>query len=156
MHGRNADNDDHNGEHTKRKDYEILEGYNRHTIAPWGWAHEQDNTKIQLRDGQRLPLAREWGLNTYKRVTDVDFQAARDFWNRDGAFWGAVVAAWDEVQRTRSEFTIHDRLDVPRARDSRQVRAQRRGQSRTGRGVGCARSCGQGEGAASGGHAPPA
>lgn len=105
-------------EHTKRKDYEILEGYNRHTIAPWGWAHEQDNTKIQLRDGQRLPLAREWGLNTYKRVTDVDFQAARDFWNRDGAFWGTVVAAWEEVQRTRSEFTIHDRLDVPGLRKS--------------------------------------
>ncbi|MDB6136831.1 MAG: hypothetical protein JWM59_5074 [Verrucomicrobiales bacterium] len=100
-------------EHTKRKDYEILGGINRHTITPNGWAHEQDNTKLQLRDGKQVPLAREAGLNTYKRVTDFDFQAARDFWSREAPFWSTVNAAWTEVQNQRNEFAIKDGFDVP-------------------------------------------
>ena len=103
-------------EHTKRKDYQLIGGTNRHTIAPWGWAHEQDNTKLQLKDGQQVPLAREFGLNTYTRVTDFNFQAARDFWNKESAFWGTVAGAWEEVQATRSEFAIADKFDVPALR----------------------------------------
>ncbi|MES2705755.1 MAG: DUF6607 family protein [Verrucomicrobiota bacterium] len=100
-------------EHTKRKDYEILGGNNRHTVTPTGWAHEQDNTKLQLRDGKQVPLAREVGLNTYKRDNAFDFQAARDFWSREAPFWGTVNAAWTEVQNQRNEFAIKDRFDVP-------------------------------------------
>lgn len=100
-------------EHTKRKDYEILGGINRHTITPTGWAHEQDNTKLQLRDGKQVPLAREFGLNTYKRDDSFNYQPARDFWAREAPFWGTVNAAWTEVQNQRNEFSINDKFDVP-------------------------------------------
>lgn len=115
-------------EHTKRKDYEIVGGTNRHTITPQGWAHEQDNTKLQLRDGRQVPLAREYGLNTYTRTTDYDFQPALTFWNTEAPFWKQVVSAWEEVQQRRTEFAIHDKFDVPalrRALTSIQERQQR-------------------------------
>lgn len=103
-------------EHTKRKDYDIVGGTNRHTITPHGWAHEQDNTKLQLRDGKRVPLAREAGLNTYRRVTDFDFQPARHFWAAEAPFWKQVTAAWEDVQQRRQEITIKDKFDVPALR----------------------------------------
>lgn len=103
-------------EHTKRKDYEIVSGINRHTLTPWGWAHEQDNTKVQLRDGNRVPLARESGLNTYRRVTDFDFQPALTFWSGEAPFWKQVVSAWEDVQQQRAEITIKDKFDVPALR----------------------------------------
>ncbi len=115
-------------EHTKRKDYEMLGGTNRHTITPHGWAHEQDNTKLQLRDGQRLPLAREFGLNTYTRTTNFDFQPALTFWSTEAPFWKQVVSAWEEVQQRRTDFSIKDKFDVPalrRALTTIQERQQR-------------------------------
>src|SRR3546814_951309 len=33
-------------EYTKRDDYNVLIGINRHTITPNGWTHEQFNTKV--------------------------------------------------------------------------------------------------------------
>ena len=112
-------------EHTKRKDYEIVGGINRHTLTPAGWTHEQDNTKLQLRDGQRVPLARETGLNTYRRVTDFDFQPALTFWAGEAPFWKQVVSAWDEVQQRRPEFAIKDKFDVPALRRSLDIIQER-------------------------------
>ncbi len=103
-------------EHTKRKDYDIVGGTNRHTITPHGWEHAQDNTKLQLRDGKRVPLAREAGLNTYRRVTDFNFQPARNFWAAEASFWKQVTAAWEDVQQRREEITIKDQFDVPALR----------------------------------------
>lgn len=103
-------------EHTKRKDYDVVAGTNRHVITPDGWAHEQDNTKTIVRDGRILPLAREAGLNTYRRVTGMDFSSARSLWQRDAEFWNAVVAAWDRVQESRTEIAIADTFDVPALR----------------------------------------
>jgi len=37
-------------EYTKRDDYQLINGENRHTITPQGWAHEQDNTKVVRTD----------------------------------------------------------------------------------------------------------
>lgn len=103
-------------EHTKRQDYEIIGGTNRHTLTPGGWIHEQDNTKLQLRDGQRIPLAREYGLNTYQRITGFDFQPALNFWAAEAPFWKQVANVWEDVQQRRPAFTIKDQFDVPALR----------------------------------------
>jgi hypothetical protein len=115
-------------EHTKRKDYDVISGTNRHVITPDGWAHEQDNTKLIVRDGETKPLVRESGLNTYRRVTDADFTAAHALWEKDGGFWNAVVAAWEDVQQARPQFAIYDRFDVPALRRAvDEVRTDRQG-----------------------------
>ncbi len=112
-------------EHTKRKDYDVVSGTNRHVVTFAGWAHEQDNTKTIVRDGKVKPLAREWGQNTYRRVTDFDFTNARAKWEKDAAFWGTVVSVWDDVQNTRAELRIHDTFDVPALRKA--IDAARKG-----------------------------
>src|SRR3546814_18522530 len=62
-------------EYTSRDDYNVLIGINRHTITPNGWTHEQFNTKVLRKpDGSQVELAREFGLNDYQKVDDIDFQ----------------------------------------------------------------------------------
>ncbi|MBB5208808.1 DUF6607 family protein [Chiayiivirga flava] len=83
-------------EYTTRSDYQVLDVINRHIVTPAGWVHEQDNTKrILAADGSITPLAKELGVNTYTRITDHDFTAGRDYWQRTAPFWREVRAAWD-------------------------------------------------------------
>jgi hypothetical protein len=83
-------------EYTKRDDYDVIVGVNRHVITPAGWAHEQDNSKVVLRGGFR-PLVREHGVNTYDRARGRDFSAARAYWQRTGDFWREVRACWQHL-----------------------------------------------------------
>lgn len=82
-------------EYSKRKDYDVLLAVNRHAITPWGWVHEQDNTKWDRKDATGHPyLARELGVNEYRRITHFDFAPARAYYERTRGYWAAVRAAW--------------------------------------------------------------
>jgi len=82
-------------EHTKRSDYDVLVGINRHIVTPSGWVHEQDNSKLDLKRDPAEPfIAKETGLNTYLRIGDHDFDAGRDYWRLTAPFWESVRAAW--------------------------------------------------------------
>jgi hypothetical protein len=82
-------------EHTKRDDYDVLVGENRHLVTPEGWVHQQDNYKLALRDGGQQVLAWETGRNTYTRAEDADFSRAREYWEDTSHYWAAVRDAWD-------------------------------------------------------------
>lgn len=84
-------------EYTVREDYNALNGENRHTVTPFGWSHEQDNTKV-LRDGARTErtLVREFGFNDYRHISGVDFSPVYDYWQRTAGYWDEVRAAWNE------------------------------------------------------------
>jgi hypothetical protein len=98
-------------EHTTRDDYDVLVGINRHIITPWGWVHAQDNTKLDLRRNAAEPLiAREMGINTYRRISDVDFSAARAYWQRTSSYWAAVRNDWE--RRLRGSSSVVVELDV--------------------------------------------
>ncbi|MEO0550456.1 MAG: DUF6607 family protein, partial [Pseudomonadota bacterium] len=43
---------------TTRDDYHAVNAVNRHVITPWGWVHEQDNSKLML-NGEPQTLVRE-------------------------------------------------------------------------------------------------
>lgn len=105
-------------EHKKRKDYDVVAGTNRYALTSAGWVHEQDNTKLIVRDGIQQPLAREAGLNTYFKVSNFDFNPAKVMWEKDRKFWDTVVQVWDDVQKSRPEFAIRDTFDVPALRKS--------------------------------------
>lgn len=92
-----------------RSDYQILEGTNRHTLTPTGWVQEEENLKLVLGpDGRPDPtvpyLARELGVARYERIVGFDFSAGDRYWERSGAFWRDVRAAWDEVYAERDAF----------------------------------------------------
>ncbi len=92
-------------EQTTRDDYHAINAMNRHVITPWGWVHEQDNDKLML-DGERKVLAREIGVNTYRRDSRFDVGVATDYWSRTEGFWKLVRAEWDRIAKTNPAFSI--------------------------------------------------
>jgi hypothetical protein len=98
-------------EHTKRSDYDVLVGTNRHEIVPSGWEHAQDNLKLALRGAEPLALVREIGRNRYVRTSAVDFEPARAYASETAAAWELVRDAF--AAHLDGEQTIHiaDALD---------------------------------------------
>lgn len=83
-------------EATTRDDYNVMQVVNRHTITPWGWAHEQDNEKIVLGpDGSTRALVREAGVNSYRKTDDFPHASVDAYWARTADFWAAVRDRWD-------------------------------------------------------------
>lgn len=93
-------------EHTKRADYDVLVGRNRHSITPQGWVHHQDNYKLAVRDGRQEVRAWETGLNTYTRADGIDFSAARAYWEQTRPYWDAVRAWWDQQYATGNTLRL--------------------------------------------------
>lgn len=85
-------------EYATRKDYDVLLAVNRQAITPWGWVHEQDNTKWDRANKDGHPyIARELGVNEYRRITGFDFAPARAYYERTKRYWAAVRAEWTQV-----------------------------------------------------------
>jgi hypothetical protein len=103
-------------ESSVRSDYQILEGTNRHTLTPTGWVQEEDNLKLVL-DEQGQPaadvpyLSREVGVARYEHVVGFDFSAGDAYWQRTGAFWRDVRAAWEAVYAERDSFEYLEVVD---------------------------------------------
>ena len=49
-------------------------------------------------------LSREVGVARYEHIVDFDFSAGDAYWQRSGAFWRDVRAAWDAVYADRESF----------------------------------------------------
>lgn len=99
-------------EYTRRDDYNVVIGVNRHTITPNGWTHEQFNTKtLRKPDGSRVELAREFGFNDYQKVDDVDFGPAYEYWQATQDFWAKVRARWDGFLSQPPGVHMKTRLD---------------------------------------------
>jgi len=88
-------------EYTTREDYNALNVENRHTITPFGWTHEQDNTKT-VREGERTvrTLTREFGFNDYRRTAETDFSPAYRYWQATAPFWAEVRTRWQAALDT--------------------------------------------------------
>lgn len=83
-------------EYSKRKDYQLLNVENRHTITPQGWTHEQDNTKVKRNNGKDTTLVREFGFNEYRRIDGFDFSPGLDYWKATSPFWELVRKRWNK------------------------------------------------------------
>ncbi len=90
---------------TTRDDYHAIDAVNRHVITPWGWVHEQDNTKLIL-TGTPTPLVREVGVNTYRSSSDYPVEAADAYWDATEAFWAGVRAEWNRIEAENPRFAI--------------------------------------------------
>ena len=105
-------------EYSTRKDYDVLLAVNRHAITPWGWVHEQDNTKWDRADTEGRPyIAREVGVNEYRRTTDFDFAPARAYLERTAGYWAAVRAEWARVLAGSSPVEVAGGAEVAEALD---------------------------------------
>lgn len=91
-------------EYTKRKDYDVLVGTNRHVMTKDGWRHEQDNVKHVLATGS--DLVRERGVNTYTRAELAGADVVRSYMHDTTGFWTAVRAEWADIERKNTRFTL--------------------------------------------------
>jgi hypothetical protein len=78
-----------------RDDYDLLVSRNRHSLASFGWVHEQDSYKLALRAGGEQVLTRERGVSRYRRVDAALGAAGRQYWQRHAHRWAEVVAFWE-------------------------------------------------------------
>lgn len=90
---------------TTRDDYHAIDAVNRHVITPWGWVHEQDNTKLVLTDAP-MPLVREVGVNTYRTFDDYPVDAADAYWAATSEFWAGVRNQWDLIGSEHQRYAI--------------------------------------------------
>ncbi|WP_373005978.1 DUF6607 family protein [Hyphomonas sp.] len=90
---------------TTRDDYHAVNAVNRHAITPWGWVHEQDNSKLIL-SGEPRVLVREMGINTYRRSDAYPVEAGEAYWAATGDFWAGVRAEWDRIEAENQRFAI--------------------------------------------------
>ena len=94
---------------TTRDDYDVIAAVNRHTITPWGWTHEQDNSKIAIEpDGSVHELVREIGINTYREADLPNAHAALDYWTATQDYWAMVRARFDALEHESRRFHIED------------------------------------------------
>ena len=90
---------------TKRDDYDVLACVNRHVITPAGWVHEQDNTKLVMRGGIQA-LAREVGVNTYRKSDDFQTTPAISYWKATAAFWAGVREKWTQIAEENETYGL--------------------------------------------------
>lgn len=90
---------------TTRDDYHAVDAVNRHVITPWGWVHEQDNSKLIL-DGDPRALVREVGINTYRAFDDYPVAAAEAYWAGTSDYWAGVRAEWTRIEAAHEQFAI--------------------------------------------------
>lgn len=82
---------------TKRSDYKVLGAVNTHVVTDSGWMHYQHNRKIDKDHATQPVIAIESGVNTYKKTTQTDFSAAKEYWDKTAPYWAQVRAAWSDV-----------------------------------------------------------
>lgn len=91
---------------TTRDDYDAVDAVNRHAITPFGWVHEQDNSKLVLRDGEPQVIVREVGVNTYRRIESTDANVADDYWAATKDYWAGVRAEWTRLENEAGAFGL--------------------------------------------------
>ena len=96
-------------EYSVRDDYDVLIGYNRHTINRFGWVQEEENWKKALHaDGRSKEyLAKEEGMGRYRRITGTDFSAGDNYIKVLGPFWADVRTVWNDVYAENEQITLH-------------------------------------------------
>lgn len=84
-------------EYEKRDDYDYLLGTNRHTLTSAGWVHFQDNRKVVDRDGKKVILSFEKGLNQYSHSEDPLSAKATEWWTENSQVWDSIRNFWVEA-----------------------------------------------------------
>ena len=104
-------------EHSVRDDYDILEGFNRHTITRTGWVQEEENWKLVLNENGKPAaepyLSKELGIARYRTIVDFDFTPGDKYMASAGKFWADVRAAFSQIIDDNKGFTLKRPQDAP-------------------------------------------
>ena len=101
-------------ERANASQYQRLDGVNRHTVLPLEWVHEEDNLKVRLdpETGEKSgAVSREYGVNRYERIQELDFSAADEYLAQTEPFWSEVRIAWQDKINANEELEIARECD---------------------------------------------
>jgi hypothetical protein len=98
-------------EYSVRSDYNILKRTNRLNITDSGYLHEQDNQKIIRSNGTDKLLVEEKGHNIYKRIAESECAAAKEYWEKNGAYWGKVRKVWADYITAHNSISLKNKID---------------------------------------------
>jgi hypothetical protein len=99
-------------EYEVRDDYDYLIVNNRYSLTPTGWAHSQDSRKVVDRDGKKVILSHETGLNQYVRTDDALAVQAADWWKENATVWNSIRNFWiDAGQQPGPSFSFESTKD---------------------------------------------
>lgn len=99
-------------EYSKRDDYNVLLRRNRHEITPYGWVHEQDNTKVLRKDGTDTVITHEKGWNTYEKVDAAQCAPAEKWWQENQDIWKKVRLEWDKKFAEKKDLKLWPKKGV--------------------------------------------
>lgn len=103
-------------EYSVRNDYNLLEGFNRHTVTRTGWVQEEENWKLSLND-QGLPdstlpyLSKEEGLARYQEIKNFDFSAGDEYMERTELVWETVRQEWKNIIINNQSIHLEKSVD---------------------------------------------
>lgn len=100
-------------EYSVRKDYQILEGFNRHTINRFGWVQEEENWKKAINTDGSLKgyLAKEEGIGRYQRIIGTDFKPGDAYMAKAGLFWADVRLVWQDIFKHSDQLALNKSVD---------------------------------------------
>lgn len=103
-------------EYSVRSDYDLLEGYNRHTVTRTGWVQEEENWKLAVDDnGKPLAknpyLAKEEGLARYQSIQNFNFKPGNEYLESTAVVWQSVRDYWDTIQSENSMIKLAKEVD---------------------------------------------
>lgn len=88
--------------------YDLYASINRHQLTPAGWIHWQDNTKMDIVNGEPEPVVQEYVLNTYDHFDEYDTAEADRYWAATSEYWAAVRAQWATVAEANGGIAIEE------------------------------------------------
>ncbi len=97
-------------EYSVRNDYNVLKRTNRLNITDSGYLHEQDNSKIIRAGGTDKLLVEEKGWNSYKRIPEKECAAAKEYWTKNGEYWGRVRKIWADYISTHDTISLKNKI----------------------------------------------
>lgn len=99
-------------EYTVRADYNVTMRGNRHEITEYGWVHDQDNAKVQRKEGESdFVIAKEKGYNTYVKVADEQCKFAAEWWVENYDKWAMIRSKWDEIYGRDKDLALKEKVD---------------------------------------------
>ncbi len=100
-------------EYSVRDDYQVLSGYNRHTINRFGWVQEEENWKQQINSDGELTgtVAKEEGIGRYQRIIGTDFSPGDQYMKRTGLFWTDVRNIWKQIISKNKHIKLLKKVD---------------------------------------------
>ena len=103
-------------EFSVRQDYNVLEGFNTHTVTRHGWVQVEENWKMVV-DENGLPdstqpyLSKEQGLARYQPTSNVDYGPGDEYMALAGQFWGDVRTEWKRVFAANQNIALNKSVD---------------------------------------------